>query len=790
MNRSRHIHRLSPVAIGRVIRMVLEKRKPLIAYTLSILYLLLVAVTYNSLNPNLLRFGVWFSVVGFGAWLFYLYISNKPLRYPRLLLPIGAYLILRFIATTQAPFPIISFEVVLKELILLFGFLFVFNSLDMFWKPKTWENALINFALIFCFIELALAYFWHRNWVAVTGSLFPLPPIGYRSPGVFLGHPNILAGFLNLIAPIMVVRLIQEKTWGKRALWGFGLILVVPTLYFTSSRTGLMAGIIGVSVTLVLLYVPNLYSKVMGRGRKSLWEIVPPRVFFLALFAVVVVLGFVVFFLIQSQRISTHAPTLISARSGIWEPAIEIIRDSPILGHGPGSFSVFFAEKTQIPPGFATSHAHNILLQTAAETGILGVGFVIWISVGGIVSFIRTWKEASTVVKVRLAAYAGAGVAILSHHSLDYLFESPLYALSVFILFALALREAPNAEFRTVQRERAILIPSMILLVFLVGSTYTTVGGSDYWNGVNAGRDGDWETAAEDICRAYEVRPQITLYGFQCSLAHAQLYYRTEDPNDLQDSLRIQKETLDRDPYWPVHWANLGTLEWENGESDKAVVHMREAAIRAPLNTTFASNLAWMEEALGRNEAATDAYIQTLDADPWLQFSQQFNESEVASHVANQFDLDSTLYPARALMIEAQEALLQGEHQKAVEKFDGALEKDPQSARVYAGLAQTEQELGKSDDAWLHMQIALFIDGSSPEILFSASTLADEQGREDESQRYLKQALDQMENQTFSSSYYYRSYYRFFLSSDLMPQIMRPNFPPIVAENRGSGLDR
>jgi tetratricopeptide (TPR) repeat protein len=147
-----------------------------------------------------------------------------------------------------------------------------------------------------------------------------------------------------------------------------------------------------------------------------------------------------------------------------------------------------------------------------------------------------------------------------------------------------------------------------------------------------------------------------------------------------------------------------------------------------------------------------------------------------------QFDLDSTLFPAMALMIEAQQALLQGEHQEAIEKFEGALEKDPQSGPAYAGLAQAEQVLGKSDEAWRHKQIAIFIDGSNSEILFAASTLADEQGREDESQRYLQQAFDQMEDQTFSSSYYYRSYYRFFLSSDLMPQIMHPNFPNIVID--------
>ena len=99
----------------------MEKRKPLLAYIISTFYLLVVAVTYISLNPNLVKFGVWISALGFGAWLFYLYKSKKPLRYPRILLLITAYMLLRFITTTQAPFPIISFEVALRELILLFG---------------------------------------------------------------------------------------------------------------------------------------------------------------------------------------------------------------------------------------------------------------------------------------------------------------------------------------------------------------------------------------------------------------------------------------------------------------------------------------------------------------------------------------------------------------------------------------------------------------------------------------------------------------------------------------------
>jgi hypothetical protein len=155
-----------------------------------------------------------------------------------------------------SPFPIISFEFVLKELTILLGFIFIFDSLQGVWQPTTWENALINYGLTFSFVDLLLAYFWHNNWWQITGTVFSLPPEGYRSPGIFLGHPNVMAGFINLILPIMLVRLLQERDWKKRALWISGLLPIAIALYFTSSRTGVLAGILGAGTTITLIYGP------------------------------------------------------------------------------------------------------------------------------------------------------------------------------------------------------------------------------------------------------------------------------------------------------------------------------------------------------------------------------------------------------------------------------------------------------------------------------------------------------------------------------------------------------
>jgi O-antigen ligase/Tfp pilus assembly protein PilF len=763
--------------------MVLEKRKPLLAYIISTFYLLLVAVTYTSLNPTLLKIGIWSSALGFGAWLYYLYKSKKPLRYPRLLLPIAGYMLLRFITTTQAPFPIISFEVALRELILLFGFLFVFNSLDLFWKTRTWEDTLINFALVFCFIELGLAFFWHRIWVDITGSLFPLPPVGYRAPGVFLGHPNILAGFLNLVAPIMVVRMVREKSWKKRVLWGLGLAIFVPTLYFTSSRTGLLAGIIGVATTLFLLYVPNLYKKFRDRQTKSFWDIVPRRVFFVALIAVVAVSGFVIFFLIQSQRISTHAPTIISARSGIWGPAIEVIKTAPILGHGPGSFSVFFAQETQIPPGFATSHAHNVLLQIAAETGLFGLVLMVLIIVAVTISFVRTWRTASSDVKHRLAAYAGAGIAMLSHHSLDYLFESPLYALSVFILFALTLREMPILEAESFRKAHWIFMPVTILFVFLIGSTYTLVGATEYWVGVNAGRNGDWNTATEKICSAYKDRPEITLYGFQCGLAYAQLYFRNGDLTHLQNSLAIHLEAIENDPYWPIHWANLAMLEWENGDYDSALIKMQNALERAPPNNTIARNLAWMESLRNNDEAAINALAQALTYNPWLQLDITLENSATASEAIERFKLKENETTSHYYAIQGWQALLSNQLDTATSKFRQSIRTNPAEGLAYAGIGYTLQQFGQIDDANFNIQFATFLKSSSPLVLQAAATVAQQQGLEIEARNHIQSAFDQIDGLSYSSSYYFRTYLRYFLQSDLVPQMKRGGLTSQIVES-------
>ena len=721
--------------------------------------------------------------LGFGACLIAIVLTKERLHYPRMIYPMGIYLLLRFLSVALAPYPVLSFELMLRELIVFICFLFIFNSLRWGWQPKTWENALINFGLIFSLLECLLAYLWHRNWWDIVGSVFSFPPVGYRALGVFLGHPNVTAGFINLLLPILIIRLYQEPSWRKRILWLLGLIPFVITLYFTSSRAGVVAGILGLFTTFALMIGPPLLSRVLGKNLTSLRGRIKLRYILIVVLVVSIGLGFIYLFFVQSQTVSSHAPTIISARSEIWGPAIEIIQKSPWVGNGRWSFSLFYAQFSKTPPGFSTSHAHNLFLQVMAETGFLGLAFVLWIIVSVIRVFFRTWKAASPTTKIRLATYAGAGVAMGSHHLMDYLLESPLYSLSVLILLALVLHEAPPRERIIPFKRSALLLPALLLLFYLSGSMYAKIGTGDYWEGVNTGREGNWNQATQGICDAYAKRPSISLYGFECALANAHLYDQTGESQALEKATSLQQKLLQQDPYWPVHWANLAIYEWLSGEENTAIEHMQKAVDLAPKNPTFAVNLAQMLEGAGEAESAIDAYHAALKIDLSLQFAELFQDSSLAQEALARYRQDPDYEKRMVPSIQGWDALESNQYVEAESFFKQALEKNPADSQAYVGLAIIEQHLGREDEATFNARVSLFVAPTSPRVHQTAGDLFFDQGLEDKAYQYFQNAYNLIEEKDYSSSYYYRTYNRFFLLSDLAPQMLRGNLTPSMVES-------
>jgi tetratricopeptide (TPR) repeat protein/O-antigen ligase len=702
-------------------------------------------------------------------WLVMRLKSNRTFVLPALTIPIGLFIAYQGILIYKAPLISHAFEVELYSIVYLLVFIFVVDSLGNWWKHEHWENALLNLAILFSVFNLALVFSWWLKWTAISGDSFSTPPFGYRLPGLFLNHPNIEAAFLNLVAPIVLIRGLRSTRWSKRIGWAAVFALFLTVEFFTSSRAGWLALFMGCGTTLILYGLP-----ILKRGRTEILRLIH----FLktakgVLLVVVLLAGFIIlgFIFVWQATVTGHAP-VFSARAGIWSVAWNIFQTAPILGYGPGSFHVLSAVETQIPPGFYLVHAHNLFLQVAAEGGIVGIMLLALIAFVGCRDFLRAWKIASNSQKNRLAVYGGAAIGMVVHHMFDLAFESPLYTISFLILAALATYDIREISFTLSPRKWGIPIFSTLIAVYLIGSIYTLRGSSLYFNGIQLAQDNQWEEGTAKICQAAEGNIQLTLFDFQCGLAEATMAMRQEENNRVASAAFHISRGLDHDPFWPVHWANLAALEWSMGHHSKGLELMEKAVDLAPRNSIFSMNLGWMYAQTGNTDAARSAYRQAFLLDPWLieAATDKLNIEQILDidELAGEIERSDT---RSNFTWRGWRALRDGRMDDANNHFTSAVLANPRSVDAYSGIALVLLESRELAGAEKMADLALLLDASSPRARLAAGLVALEMGNEVSAIDHFSQMFNLISTHNQSTAYYASAYFRTYLPFDRVPQM-------------------
>lgn len=190
-----------------------------------------------------------------------------------------------------------------------------------------------------------------------------------------MGNPNFQAALLAMSIPLGLVFSLWPNTskpklnhYFFRVWMGAGSILCLIALFHTKSR----GGILGLAIGLGLLFFAMIRTK-------SRWSV--PKIVSVA---TAVILLLTLFGRPITQRILTTAKNpqqnILRSRGHIWGPAIQMMRDKPILGHGLDTFKIIFPnyqgqEFAQIDGEWVSSRtAHNEPLQFAVSTGIVGLG--------------------------------------------------------------------------------------------------------------------------------------------------------------------------------------------------------------------------------------------------------------------------------------------------------------------------------------------------------------------------------------------------------------------------------
>jgi O-antigen ligase len=262
---------------------------------------------------------------------------------------------------------------------------------------------------------------------ALCGIVTALVDERHRVVGPLAGADD-LAFFLIAAVPLLgalLTRSRQPEWW----IWA-AFATIVVALVGTRSRGAVAALAVMLVISVVFRMYPRRYAGVLmalaGTTIAFVLAVLPHPV---------------------GQAISDpqrYAETRIAERNDLREAAVRMIREQPVLGHGPGAFSLFhqdYRAEGANPADLDLDTAYSSVLEVAAELGVLGALALFGVFVVPGVAARRRWHRGRPdLVAATLLALSGLIAAAL--------IESQQHRLPLWFLAALAAALGHHARRR------------------------------------------------------------------------------------------------------------------------------------------------------------------------------------------------------------------------------------------------------------------------------------------------------------------------------------------------------
>lgn len=283
-----------------------------------------------------------------------------------------------------------------------------------------------------------------------------------RVSGV-LQNPNILGGFLVLVLPMAVGRLLARPPEADRgawwAIWGTYIGLGAAALILSGSR-GAWIGM-GAAVAFIgwALFFQHVHV-----GRAAL------------IGAVVVVAAGAVLITLRGD----------AGRLNIYEAAAAAFLQNPLTGGGLFSFKFW----EPIGDNLFRLHiqAHNLPLHIATELGLIGLAaFALSVYRFGVTGWSH-WKAAPPVQKPILKGALAGLVGFTAHQMVDVPAMTPAVALTLIVVLAVACTPITLPTARGRRYTRPVIALVMLVVLLAVGFAANVYAPAALMTAVNSGR--------------------------------------------------------------------------------------------------------------------------------------------------------------------------------------------------------------------------------------------------------------------------------------------------------------
>jgi putative inorganic carbon (HCO3(-)) transporter len=219
------------------------------------------------------------------------------------------------------------------------------------------------------------------TWVDPTSNLADTTRI-YS----YLGNPNLLAAYLLPGVGFSFAAVFVWPRWMPKLLAGVALAINSLCLILTYSRGGWL-GFLAVGFVMMVLLVLWWSPRFPAFWRR--WAL--PLL--LGGSATCVVLSVLFVEPVRERVLSMFAGREDSSnnfRINVWQAVIEMIRDHPVLGIGPGNEAFNKVYPLYQRPNFTALSAYSIFLETTVEAGFLGLFCFLWM-IG--IGFYQGWQQ-------------------------------------------------------------------------------------------------------------------------------------------------------------------------------------------------------------------------------------------------------------------------------------------------------------------------------------------------------------------------------------------------------------
>ena len=225
--------------------------------------------------------------------------------------------------------------------------------------------------VVFVLAGLAALTVIHEFLLHNSGSLYGLSRVPLVQEGGALtprhagtsSDVNFWARLLILFTPLSLSLLAISRSWRERVVWAGCFLALLLGVYLTQSRGGFIALFVGLVVWALLAG---------GRYRKSLLYLPIVLIVLVPLTGIGSRLGTLT--AIVSGSTTTADPSVVT-RKRFQLDAWNMFLDSPITGHGIGSYGTLFPSYDRVAnfyePVTIVVAAHNFYLEQAADGGII-----------------------------------------------------------------------------------------------------------------------------------------------------------------------------------------------------------------------------------------------------------------------------------------------------------------------------------------------------------------------------------------------------------------------------------